>query len=78
MGEKPSTTLAGTVEKIITSPDPSVPEKAQIDIEGADPLYAEIRVENTLKNEKGKGVSLKKGAPVEVTIEANPKDTIKK
>jgi hypothetical protein len=78
MSEKPSTTLPGTVEKIITSPDPSVPEKAQIDIEGADPLYAEIRVENTLTNEKGKEVSLKKGAPVEVTIEANPKDTIKK
>ncbi len=78
MSEKPSTTLPGTVEKIINSPDPSVPEKAQIGIEGADPLYAEIRVENTLKNAKGKEVSLKQGAPVEVTIEANPKDTIKK
>jgi hypothetical protein len=78
MSEKPSTTLPGTVEKIIKSPDPSVPEKAQIDIEGADPLYGEIRIENTLKNEKGKKVSLKQSAPVEVTIEASPKDTIKK
>jgi hypothetical protein len=78
MSEKPSTTLPGTVEKVIKSPDPSVPEKAQIDIEGADPLYGEIRIENTLKNEKGKKVGLKQGAPVEVTVEANPKDTIKK
>jgi hypothetical protein len=36
------------------------------------------RVENTLVNEKGKEVSLKPGAPVEVTIEANEKDTVKK
>jgi hypothetical protein len=29
-------------------------------------------------NEKGEEVGLKPGAPVEVTIEANEKDTIKK
>jgi hypothetical protein len=72
----PSTTLSGTVEKVIKSPDPSVPDKAQINIEHADPLYAEIRVENTLTNEKGQEVALKQGAQVDVTIEADPKDTI--
>ena len=32
--DKPSTTLPGTVEKIIKPIDPSEPEKAQIHIEG--------------------------------------------
>jgi hypothetical protein len=73
MPEKPSVTLPGTVEKIITPPDPSDPEKAQINIqEGADPLYKEIRIENTLTDEHGNEVKLKKGAKVEVTVEATP------
>jgi hypothetical protein len=76
--DKPSTTLPGTVEKIIKPIDPSEPEKAQISIEGGEDLYREIRVENTLKNEKGENVAIKQGAQVNVTIEADKKDTIKK
>jgi len=76
--EKPSSTLPGTVEKIIKSPFPSEPEKAQITIEGADHLYREIRVENTLTDANGNEVSLKPGAKVEVTVEAEPRDTIVK
>jgi hypothetical protein len=73
--EKPSITLPGTVEKIIKPPVPSMPEKAQITVEGADDLYKEIRLENTLTNEDGEEVKLKEGAKVEVTLEADPKDT---
>lgn len=73
--EKPSVTLPGTVEKIIPPPVPSMPEKAQISVEGADDLYKEIRLENTLTDENGKEVKLKEGAKVEVTLEADPKDT---
>jgi hypothetical protein len=76
--EKPSTTLPGTVQKIIKTPNPKAPEQAEIVVENAEELYREIRVENTLVNEKGEEVRLKPGAPVEVTIEANEKDTIKK
>jgi hypothetical protein len=76
--DKPSTTLPGTVEKIIKPIDPSEPEKAQITIEGGEDLYREIRVENTLKNEKGEEVTVKEGASVEVTIKADEKDTNKK
>ena len=76
--EKPSTTLSGTVEKVIKSPDPNLPEKAQITVEGAEDLYREIRIENVLTDENGQIVSLKPGAPVEVTIEADPEDTTKK
>ena len=76
--EKPSTTLPGTVEKIIKSPDPRVPEKAQIGIEGAEHLYREIRIDNVLKDQHGEKVALKQGAEVEVTIEADKEDTVKK
>jgi hypothetical protein len=72
MSEKASTTLPATVEKIIQSPAPSIPEKAQIVVEGADHLYRELRIENTLTDENGDHVRLKQGADVEVTIEAEP------
>jgi hypothetical protein len=75
--EKPAVTLPGTVDKII--PENRVePEKAQISVEGGDHLYREIRVENTLKDENGKKVSLKEGAHVEVTIEAEKEATTPK
>ena len=76
MSEKPSTKLPGTVEKIIKPVSPHEPEKAQIAIEGADDLYREIRIENTLIDEKGEKVALKKGAEVAVTIEAPHEATI--
>ena len=71
MPEKGSVTLPGTVEKIIKSPHPSVPEKAEIAIEGADDLYREIRIKNALTDENGEKVRLKEGAEVEVTVEAD-------
>ena len=68
--EKSSVTLPGTVDRIIESPHPSVPEKAEISVQGAEELYQEIRIENTLTDEHGDEVRLKKGAHVEVTVEA--------
>ena len=70
MTEKPNVTLPGKVEKIIESVGPREPEKAQISVEGADTLYQEIRIENSLTDENGRQVRLKKGAEVEVTVEA--------
>jgi uncharacterized protein YfaS (alpha-2-macroglobulin family) len=78
MSENASTTLPAVVEKIIKSPHPSVPEKAQIAVEGADHLYREIRIENTLTDENGRKVGLKPGAQVEVTVEAEPEATVPK
>jgi len=78
MKEKPNVTLPGKVEKIIKSPDPSEPEKAEISVEGADALYQEIRIENSLTDENGDQVRLKKGAEVEVTVEAEKEATIPK
>lgn len=76
MNEKAAATMPGTVQKIIKSPHPDMPEKAEIAVEGADELYREIRIENTLTDEKGNEVQLKPGAQVEVTVEAEPKDTV--
>ena len=72
MAEKAAVTLPGTVEKIVPPPHPSLPEKAQIAVEGADHLYKEIRIENNLQDENGKPVKLKEGAEVVVTVEAPP------
>jgi hypothetical protein len=72
MTENPSTTLGGTVQKIIKSRVPSEPEKAQIAVEGADHLYKELRIENTLTDAGGNEVHLKPGARVDVTVEAKP------
>ena len=52
--------LHGTVDKIIKPVVPSEPEKAQIDIKGADDLYREIRIENTLTDEHGEDAHLRK------------------
>jgi hypothetical protein len=76
--KRPAVTVPGTVEKIIKPVFPGEPEKAEIAIENADPLYREIRVENALVTADGDTVVLKKGAQVDVTIEAHAKDTIKK
>jgi hypothetical protein len=71
MTEKPSVTLPGKVERIIKPHTPTEPEKAQISIEGADALYREIRIQNSLTDENGHEVQLKRGTDVEVTIEAD-------
>ena len=73
--EKPTVTLSGVVEKIVKSP--VEPEKAQIAIEGAEHLYKEIRINNELKDGEGEKVKLKRGAEVNVTIEA-PVDGVEK
>lgn len=68
--EQPSVTMPGTVDKIIPSPRLNQPEKAQIAVDGADRGYRALRIENTLIDEHGDDVSLKKGAHVEVTVTA--------
>lgn len=76
--DKPAVTVPGTVQKIIRPIIPGQPEKAEIALDGADELYREIRIENTLTDGDGKPVALKRGAEVEVTVEANPEHTEKR
>jgi predicted DNA-binding antitoxin AbrB/MazE fold protein len=72
------TTKPGTVEKVIKAVDPRDSEKAQINIRGAEPLYQEIRIDNTLTDEDGNEVKLKEGAEVEVHVEAEKSATTPK
>jgi hypothetical protein len=66
--EEPSATISGVVDKIIRSPRPSQPEQANIIVDVPDKRYRDLRIENTLIDEHGDDVSLKKGAHVEVTL----------
>ena len=70
--------LRGTVEKVLRSKYANEPEKAEINIKEADDLYREIRVENTLTDEKGEKRALKPGAEIDVFLEADTDATVKK
>jgi len=71
-------TLTGTVHKIIKPAGSGMPEKAEISIHEAEDLYREIRIENALVTEDGEKVKLKEGADVDVIVEADSSDFIKK
>jgi len=64
----------GNVRKVI----PSLfgqPEKAEIVVHEADDLFREVRIENKLEDAEGNKVKLKQNAEVDVTVEADEKDT---
>lgn len=73
--KRPKVTLPGKVAKVIRPRHAAEPEKAQIKVDDADPLYDEIRVKNELKDEKGNRARLKEGAEVDVIVEA-PKHAV--
>jgi hypothetical protein len=68
--------LPGRVERIIKPSYPSEREKAEIEIEGADDLYKEIRIENVVTDDKGNKAQLEPGEEVDITVEtkADSKD----
>jgi len=66
--------MPGTVDKIIPSLGSSQPEKAQIAVDSADHRYRALRIENTLIDEHGDDVRLRKGANVDVTVTAKAGD----
>jgi hypothetical protein len=74
--EQTRTVIPGTVDKLIASPRPDQPEKAQIAIEG-DHGYRDLRIENSLTDEHGDEVKLKKGAHVVITVAARA-DVVKR
>jgi len=65
----PRTIISGTVDKLIPSPLPNQPGRAQISIEG-DYGYRDLRIENSLTAAHGDEVKLKKGAHVDITVAA--------
>jgi hypothetical protein len=75
--EQPTTTMPGTVHKIIPASSSSQLERAQIGVDGADQQYRDLRIENILTDESGDDVRLKKGGHVEVTVTAEPQTPLK-
>lgn len=71
--ESPSTSMPGTVRKIIPSRRPHKTEAAEIALAVPDKRYGDFRIENTLTDEHGGDVKLKKGGRVEVTVTAKDK-----
>jgi hypothetical protein len=69
--------LHGSVKKIIRPVLPNEPEKAEIQIDEADDLYKEIRIENVVSDEKGEKGSLKQGEDVDIVLEADPDESKK-
>src|SRR6478752_7621959 len=78
--ERPSATMAGTVERIVPSSRPNQPEQAQIALDGAERGYRDFRIENAFIDEHGDEAKLKKGGHVDVTVigdqDINPSLTI--
>jgi hypothetical protein len=72
ISEQPRTIIPGIVEKLIPSPTPRLPGKAQISIRG-ETGYRKLRIENSLTDEYGDEVKLEKGGRVEVAVTADGK-----
>jgi len=62
----------GDVSRHLPPSQTEAREKAQVKVEGADPLYHEIRIDNSLETPSGEHVRLKEGAEGEVTVYADP------
>ncbi len=77
MSKKTKKRLRGTVKKVLKSVLGG-PEKAEIAVHDADPLYRELRVENELSKENGEKMALKPGAEIDVVIETDSDATIQK
>jgi hypothetical protein len=75
---RPWKTVPAVVNKIIQTGSARQPDKAEISVTPADYLFREIRIENTFTSPEGEQLSLKQGAQVEVTFEAQAGDTLKK
>jgi hypothetical protein len=66
--EQPSASMSGRVDKIIPEQNPSQPERVDISIEQGHQPSQFLRVENSLTDENGDEVRLKKGAHVDITV----------
>ena len=73
VAEHPSTSMPGTVDKVIPSAHKSRPDKAQIAVKRTGRRFHKLRIENSLTDEHGDEVKLKKGEHVEVTVTADSK-----
>jgi hypothetical protein len=72
--ERPALIMDGTVLKVVRSRRADKPDSAQIALNVVEKQHRDLRIENSLTDEHGDDVKLKKGAPVEVTVTARDED----
>jgi hypothetical protein len=73
--KRPRKVVQAVANRIIQPRFPNQPEKVEISLSEADELFREIRIENTFSDESGQSLGLVAGAALDVTFEANAKDT---
>ena len=61
----------GRVRRVIKPSHPGLPEKVQIEVDGADELYRDLHIENAMEDGNGNKAKLKEEMPVEVVIETS-------
>lgn len=71
MKAKLRTIKRGRVRKVIKPLHRGMPEKVQIEVDGADELYRDLRIENAMQDGNGNKTKLTEEMPVEVVIEAS-------
>jgi hypothetical protein len=75
--QKASKTVSGVVQKIVKDVYANQAERVEILIPEAEELFREIRIVNIFTDDAGQTVALKQGVDVDVTFEADAKDTVK-
>lgn len=70
--------LTGVVRKLLPHTHPNEPERVEITISDADDLFREIRIPNLFTGLDGGSVGLKNGAAVDITLEADAQDAVKR
>lgn len=62
--------LQGTLTRTLRNPNPEAVDLVEIRVADAQPLYSEIRVENSFTDERGNALSLQPPATLEVRLQA--------
>ena len=69
-GDGALVTLRGSVEGIVSYVGTQSSDVVQVVIEGAEPLYREIRIRNPFQDANGNVITLQADSEVEITIRA--------
>jgi hypothetical protein len=75
-GIKPWRKCYGIVQRIFKNVEPDRGDTIEIAFADAEELFREIRIENRFTDAAGQTVALKQGSHVDITFEADQKDTI--
>jgi hypothetical protein len=74
---RPWKTVTGVVGKLLAVAYPAEPERVEISIPEADDLFREIRIANHFTSPDGEVVGLHVGTQLDITFEADLRDTVK-